>query len=162
MEIPKVTTSSHNYLIFNANQNPDLANDKDVDLVVCSVRVDSHLPTISPSLKAGKDVLVEWPLGKNLAEAEALLKLKNEGGVKNAIVDLQGRQSPVVLKIKELVESGRIGNVLSTTWTGAAGAGGGTITKAYQYITQREVGGNLMTIHVGHSIDYLQAGNFLP
>ncbi|TVY48649.1 Galactose/lactose metabolism regulatory protein [Lachnellula occidentalis] len=108
-----------------AYSNPeDIANDKDIDLVVCSVRVDRHLATISPSLKAGKDVLVEWPLGKNLAEAEELLKLKNEGGVKNAVVDLQARQAPIVKKVKELVDSGKIGKVFSTTWTAAAGLGG--------------------------------------
>jgi len=103
-------------------------------------------------------VLVEWPLGKNLAEAEELLKLKNQGGVKNAVVDLQGREAPIVKEVRELIESGKIGKVLSTTWAGAAGAGGGTITQAYQYISQREVGGNLVTIHFGHSIDYIQAG----
>ena len=129
---------------------------------MCSVRVDRHFPTIAPSLKAGKDVLVEWPLGKNLAEAEKLLKLKNEGGVKNAVVDLQAREAPIIKKVKELIESGKIGKVLSTTWIGAAGAGGGTITQAYQYIAKREVGGNLVTIHFGHAIDYIQAGKCFP
>ncbi|TVY36898.1 Galactose/lactose metabolism regulatory protein [Lachnellula subtilissima] len=141
-----------------AYANPeDIANDKDIDLVVCSVRVDRHYATIAPSLKAGKDVLVEWPLGKNLAEAEELLKLKNEGGVKNAVVDLQARQAPFVKKIKELLDSGTIGKVLSSTWTGAAGLGGASIMAAYQYIAKRDVGGNIVTIHFGHSIDYIQA-----
>jgi predicted dehydrogenase len=105
-------------------------------------------------------VLVEWPLGKNLAEAEELLKLKNEGGVKNAVVDLQARQAPIVKKLKEVIESGKIGKVLSSTWTAAGGAFAGTITQAYEYISQREVGGNMVTIHFGHSIDYIQAGNY--
>ncbi|KAL2070662.1 hypothetical protein VTL71DRAFT_13688 [Oculimacula yallundae] len=135
----------------------DLAKDKDVDLVVCSVRVDRHLPTISPSLKAGKDVYVEWPLGKNLAEAKELLRLKNEGGVKTAVVGLQGRQSPVVKKIKQLVDEGRVGKVLSSSWMGQGGNMGPTVQENYAYIGQREVGGNLVTIHFGHSIDYIQA-----
>jgi predicted dehydrogenase len=75
------------------------------DLVVCSFRVDRHLKTVGPSLKAGKDVYVEWPLGKNLHEAQVLLRLKNEGKVKNAVVGLQGRQAPIVRKVKELIES---------------------------------------------------------
>lgn len=146
--------------IINKNlMSTDLAKDKDIDLVVCSVRVDRHLPTISPSLKAGKDVLVEWPLGKNLAEAEELLRLKNEGGVKTAVVDLQARQAPIVKKLRDVIESGKIGKVLNSTWTAAGGGLGATITQAYEYLTQREVGGNLVTIHFGHSIDYIQAGN---
>jgi predicted dehydrogenase len=67
-----------------------------VDFVVCSVRVDRHLSTIAPALNAGKDVFVEWPLGKSAAEARELLKLKNDGGVKTAIVGLQARQALVV------------------------------------------------------------------
>ncbi|TVY80456.1 Galactose/lactose metabolism regulatory protein GAL80 [Lachnellula suecica] len=134
----------------------DIANDKDVDLVVCSVRVDRHLPTISPSLRAGKDVLVEWPLGKNLAEAEELLALKNVGGVKNAVVDLQARQAPIVRKAKELIEQGKIGSVLSSTWTGAAGTFGAGYGKSYEYLGRREVGGNMVTIHFGHAVDYVQ------
>lgn len=102
------------------NAKKDLAKDPNIDLVVCSVRVDRHLPTISPSLKAGKDVYVEWPLGKDLAEAEELLRLKNEGKVKHATVGLQARQAPIIKTVKKLIADGEIGKVLSSTWTGAA------------------------------------------
>ncbi|KAG4439576.1 hypothetical protein IFR05_004924 [Cadophora sp. M221] len=135
----------------------ELAQDKDVDLVVCSVRVDRHFPTISPSLKAGKNVFVEWPLGKNLAEARELLRLKNEGGVGTAVVGLQGRQSPVVKKVKQLVDEGRVGKLLSSSWMGQGGNLGPTVHEGYSYLGNRKVGGNLMTIHFGHSIDYIQA-----
>jgi len=134
----------------------DLANDKDVDLVVCSVRVDRHLETISPALKAGKDVFVEWPLGASASQARELLKLKKEGGVKKAVVGLQARRAPIVHKVKELIDAGKIGKVLSSTWSGTAGALGLDATQAYEYIGRREVGGNLVTIHSGHSWDYIQ------
>jgi predicted dehydrogenase len=104
----------------------ELANDPEVDLVVCTVRVDRHLATIGPSLKAGKDVFVEWPLGKSAKDARELLRLKNEGKVKNGVVGLQGRQAPAVKTLKGLVENGRIGKVLSSSWSGAAGALGGS------------------------------------
>lgn len=82
-----------------------------MDLVVCSVRVDRHVQTITHSLRAGKNVYVEWPLGANLTEAEELLKLKNEHGVKNATVGLQARQAPIIRKLKELIDGGRVGKV---------------------------------------------------
>jgi predicted dehydrogenase len=104
----------------------ELAKDPEIDLVVCSVRVDRHLATIRPSLKAGKDVYVEWPLGKSLAEAKELLKLKNEGGVKKAVVGLQARQAPLIKKLKELIQEGRIGEVYSSTWVGQGSVGGET------------------------------------
>lgn len=109
----------------------ELAKDKDIDLVICSVRVDRHLATIGPSLKAGKNVYVEWPLGKNLSEAKELLSLKNEGGVKTAVVGLQGRHSPVVKAVKKLVDEGRVGKVLSSSWMGQGGNLGPTVQEAY-------------------------------
>ncbi|PBP17460.1 oxidoreductase [Diplocarpon rosae] len=113
----------------------DLAKDADVDLVVCSVRVDRHFQTVSPSLKAGKDVYVEWPLGKNLAEAKELLHLKNHGGSQRTVVGLQARQAPILKEIKNLLAAGRIGTVLSSTWTGQGGNLGPTVMEAYAYVT---------------------------
>jgi len=79
-----------------------------------------------------------------------------EGKVKNAIVGLQAREAPIVKKVTELVNSGKIGRVLSSVWTAQAGMGGKTVGESIAYILRREVGGNLVTIHFGHSVDYVQ------
>lgn len=100
--------------------------------------------------------MVEWPLGKSAAEARELLKLKNEGGVKSAEVVLQGRRAPIVLKVKSLVESGVIGKILSSTVSAQVGNGGPTTTKQARYLGDKEVGGNLFTIHFAHAVDQLQ------
>ena len=123
---------------------------------MCSVRVDRHFPTIAPSLRAGKNVFVEWPLGKSASEARELLKLKNDGGVKTAVVGLQARQAPIIAKIKSLISSGAIGEVLSSTWAGQGTNGGPTMTEGAKYLGDKEVGGNLVTIHLGHAVDYVQ------
>lgn len=38
----------------------DLANDAEVDLVVCTVNAPLHAPTIRPSIAAAKRLFVEW------------------------------------------------------------------------------------------------------
>ena len=53
----------------------DLASDNDVDLIVVSVGVAQHYTLTKPAILAGKDVFVEWPLGKTAVEAEELTKL---------------------------------------------------------------------------------------
>jgi len=68
----------------------DIARNPDVELIVCSVRVDRHRAALTPSSKAGKNTVVEWPVGKSAAKARELPRLKNEGGVKSAEVSLQG------------------------------------------------------------------------
>ena len=91
-----------------------LAADPDVDLVVCSVRVDLHFDSVEPSVKAGKEIFVEWPLAHNLDKATKLQShSQNDGGA----IGLQRRLSPIIVKVNELVQSGRIGQVLSSSFS---------------------------------------------
>lgn len=86
--------------------------------------------------------------------------MKNEGGVKNAIVGLQGRQSPFIKKIKVLVDEERVGKVLSSTWMGQAGHLGGSTPEGMGILASRKEGGNLVSIHFGHAVDYIQCGMY--
>lgn len=76
----------------------DLAADPDVQLVLCSTRVDKHYETSLPSVKAGKDVFVEWPLAENGAKAGELAKAAREAGGRT-IVGLQVSTSPLKFKL---------------------------------------------------------------
>ena len=127
----------------------DLADDPEIDLVVCSVRVDRHYETIVPSLKAGKDIFCEWPLGKDLAEAQEMEEIAKSKGVRT-VVGLQVWQSPFVNKVKEIVESGQIGKVLSTTFVGNPGFFGLNEPEFVAYTQDRKIGGNMVTIYFIH------------
>lgn len=138
--------------------NPqDLANDPDIDLVVCSTRVDVHYKTIKPSVEAGKDVFVEWPLTSNVQDSEELVRLANQKKIKT-MIGLQGRVSPIYLKVKEMIEGGRIGEVLSSSIT-ASGATKyrDSIGESLTYFFDRHVGGNLFTIYIGHLTDSISS-----
>ncbi|KAF2876681.1 oxidoreductase [Massariosphaeria phaeospora] len=130
----------------------DLAADRDIDLVVCSVRVDKHYKTLLPSLKAGKDIFCEWPLAKDAKEAEEMLAIAKEKGVKT-LVGLQAHQSPALKKIKDVIDSGRIGKVLSSTFHGTPKSFGATDMEATAYMQDRKVGGNMLTIYGIHSLE---------
>ncbi|KAL6699495.1 hypothetical protein J3F84DRAFT_404543 [Trichoderma pleuroticola] len=93
----------------------DIANDPDVDLVVVSVHVSRHHLLAFPALKAKKQVFCEWPLGVTTAEAEEMAQLAK--GLK-VVTGLQFRADPLITKAKQLVDSGAIGQVTSTTATG--------------------------------------------
>jgi predicted dehydrogenase len=101
-----------------AYDNPSaIAKDPNVDIVAVSVNVPEHYKLIVPALEAGKDVFSEWPLARNLSEAEELVKLAKAKGVKT-VVGLQARQNPAIIKAKEIIESGKLGRVLGTTMYG--------------------------------------------
>ena len=127
-----------------------------VDLVVCTTRVDLHYDTIKPSLVKGKDVYCEWPLASNVEHAEELYALAKEKNART-MIGLQGQLSPIVLKVKFLIEQeNKIGRVLSSSIIAA----GGTRTRdsmieGLKYFTRRYVGGNMVTIGFGHMIDFV-------
>ncbi|KAK4119500.1 NAD(P)-binding protein [Parathielavia appendiculata] len=133
-----------------------LAADRDVDLVVCNTRVDKHFETVVDSVKNGKDVYVEWPLAQDAKHARELVGLSREAGGRS-VVGLQGVVAPVVLKLRGLLEEGRIGKVLSSELRVFGGLGDrATVPEGLAYFTQREVGGNVYTIGFAHVFDMVQ------
>ncbi|KAK3693134.1 hypothetical protein B0T22DRAFT_400902 [Podospora appendiculata] len=133
-----------------------LAADPDVDLVVCNTRVDKHAETIRPSLAAGKSVYSEWPLAQDAAHARDLAAVAAKSDART-VVGLQGRVAPLTVKVKALVQSGRIGKVLSSELRATGGSNDrDVLPPGLAYFTQREVGGNFYTIGVGHLFDLVQ------
>lgn len=129
----------------------DLAKDPNVDLVVVCVIVDKHYRLAKPALLAGKDVFVEWPLGASTAEAEDLTKIAKETGSKT-IMGLQARASPLVLKVKDLVQSGKIGKVLNSIVIGQISTLGafGTWPENATYYTNFDSGANGYYVSFAH------------
>jgi predicted dehydrogenase len=129
----------------------DLANDSDIQLAVAVTRVDVHYDTIKPSVAAGKDAFVEWPLAENAQRAGELADLAKQRGIKT-LVGIQARVSPVVLKIKELIHSGRIGKVLSSQVSGCSPyVERYRVSEGLSYFLDKKIGGNPMSIGYAHS-----------
>lgn len=91
-----------------------LVRDPNVDLVVVSVKTPEHYRLAKPALEGQKDVFVEWPLGANLKQAEELAALAKSQNVRN-VIGLQARQAPAILKAKEMIVAGKLGDILGTT-----------------------------------------------
>lgn len=135
--------------------NPaQLAADPDVDVVICNTRVDSHYDTIIPSVRAGKDVYVEWPIAGTKEHIREIVDAARTSGSRVA-VGLQRRWAPPVLKVGELVDGGkgRLGKVLSSEVRVFGGSRDREILpKGLRYFSQREIGGNVIVIGVGHGM----------
>ncbi|CAK5265992.1 unnamed protein product [Mycena citricolor] len=134
----------------------ELAADADVQLVVCCTRVDKHFGTVLASVKAGKDAFVEWPLAHDVQHAKQLADAAKAAGGRT-MVGFQGRVGSLPLKLKEIIEEGRIGKVLSTELR----VSGGTyerdiIPSTFEYVMKRSYGGTIVTIFGGHLFDIVQ------
>ena len=133
----------------------DLANDPNVDLYVVSTRADTHYSVALPALKAGKNIYVEWPLAASTVEAKEMLQLAQQKKLQT-IVGLQGRASPSIAKVKQLVDSGHLGEIHSVNFQGAIHIWqNNAVGNKYSYFMDRKVGGNLLTIYGGHILDSL-------
>ncbi|KAF2713024.1 putative oxidoreductase [Pleomassaria siparia CBS 279.74] len=133
----------------------DLAADPDIDLVICNTRVDKHFETILPSVKAGKNVYVEWPIASNTTDIDTLVAAARKSGSRVA-VGLQNRWAPQVFKLEELLHGGKLGKVLSSDLRVIGGTDDREIlvTKG-KYFAQREIGGNVIVINFGHVLDFV-------
>jgi predicted dehydrogenase len=134
----------------------ELAKSDHVDTVVVTVRVPEHYDIIATALELKKDVISEWPLANGAKEAELLAKLAKSNDVKTGVV-LQARKSPVIIKAKELVESGAIGRIISSNMIARTSNWGQFFERneKEEYALSDENGANLLTIVGGHNLDAL-------
>lgn len=132
----------------------ELVSSPDVDLTVVSVRVPLHYNIIKEAFSAGKSVLSEWPLGKNLKEAEELANMAKEKSLEGYIM-LQSRTVPAIRYVRDFISSGNIGEVLSTSMIGSGIIYGEYILKANDYTTDPENGTGMINVTFGNAVDAL-------
>lgn len=128
----------------------------EIDLVVIAVNVSKHFEVAKAAIEAGKNILCEWPLGRNLAEAETLAKLASTGHVRT-FIGLQGRSAPAVRYARDLVANGTVGKLLSTHIVGtcADDLWLGLLAPEYELTADPKSGNSLLAIPVGHAMDML-------
>ncbi|MCO5215635.1 MAG: Gfo/Idh/MocA family oxidoreductase [Thermomicrobiales bacterium] len=86
----------------------DVVNDAGIDAVIVATPPYLHHQMVIAALEAGKHVLCEKPLARNLAEARDMVRLAERAGVV-AMVDHQYRYLPIRRRVKELIDEGYIG-----------------------------------------------------
>lgn len=93
------------------NDYHDLLADPALNAVVVATPVGTHYPIAREALLAGKHVLVEKPLTAAVCQAEELIDLAERGGL-TLMVDHTFVYTGAVRKIKEIVNSGELGDLL--------------------------------------------------
>lgn len=88
----------------------ELVNDPDVDAAVLVTPDQYHLEMTVAFLRAGKDVLCEKPMALTMEECEEMMQVEKETGRKLMIGQVC-RCTPAFVMTKELIESGRIGEL---------------------------------------------------
>ena len=89
----------------------ELLRRPDIDVIHVCVPHYLHAPVSIAALKAGKHVLCEKPMGMTLEEAEAMAQAASGSG-KALSICFQNRFNGASRRMKEIIESGRLGAVV--------------------------------------------------
>jgi len=83
---------------------------KDIDLIDIASPNDTHAEIAVAAARAGKMVMCEKPLGRNAAEAEAMVAAVEAAKVPNSVW-YNYRRVPAVVLLKDLIDKGTLGRV---------------------------------------------------
>ena len=83
-----------------------------IDVICICTPSGLHASYSVMAAKAGKHVIVEKPMALNLAEADEVIRACQDNGVKMEVIS-QLRFTPVVRKLKEAVDSGLLGRIVT-------------------------------------------------
>ena len=125
----------------------------DVEAVSVCVRVPLHYEMVMAALEAGKHVYCEWPLGVTVAQAEEMASTARQKGVLH-MVGLQLRSNPVLLRLKELIEEGYVGEMLSVRME-ACVSNSPYVHPRLAWEVDGNLGAHVLSIPGGHTLDVI-------
>lgn len=96
---------------FYTSEYADLLNDKELDAIAIALGTSFHFKFAKEALMAGKNIYVEKPFTSSVEEAEILKELANKMNLKIHVNHIMVYH-PIVRKIKDLITSGDIGDIL--------------------------------------------------
>lgn len=122
---------------------------EDIDLVIIATPNQWHKKYAIAAMKAGKNVVIEKPVVMNVAEMEELIKCQKETG-KLCTVHQQRRHDSDYQVLKEIISSGKIGNITTIESTVAGERG-----VCFGWRADPESGGGMLYDWGVHLIDQI-------
>ena len=89
-----------------------LAGPRLADALVLCTQDRQHVPQAIPALRKGYDILMEKPISPDLAQCKEILAVARETGRKVVVCHVL-RYAPFYRKIKEVLDSGVLGDLMS-------------------------------------------------
>jgi predicted dehydrogenase len=135
----------------------ELINDPEVDAVYVATPPDSHRDYVVRVARAGKHVYVEKPMARTALECEEMISACDEAGV-GLFVAYYRRAQPRFATVKELLDSGRIGELRSVSIRNERPApSGGADDEGWRVDPQISGGGHFVDLgsHILDLLDWL-------
>ncbi len=131
----------------------DMIAHPEIEAVSVCVRVPLHHEMVMAAVEAGKHVYCEWPLGVTVAEAEEMASRARRKGISH-MVGLQLRNNPVLLRLKELIGEGYVGEMLSVRMD-ACVSSSPYVHPRLAWEVDGAKGAHVLSIPGGHTLDVI-------
>ena len=124
----------------------DLVADGEVELVVVAAPTHLHADWTVAALAAGKHVLCDKPMARDLAECDRMIAAERKSGRTLAIFQNR-RFAPGFLKVRQVAASGALGRILLVRATVA------DFRRRWDWQTVRALGGGMLRNFGAHRLD---------
>ncbi|WP_163714241.1 Gfo/Idh/MocA family protein [Mangrovibacterium lignilyticum] len=134
-----------------------LINDPEINAIYVATPPGTHAEYAIKAMQAGKPVYVEKPMATNFAECQKMLKVSKETGMPLNVAYYR-RTLPAYLKVKELIEAGTLGDILTVSITlhkAAEESDKNPETNQNWRVDPKIAGGGLFYDLASHQLDYL-------
>lgn len=128
---------------------------EEVALVVVSAPPHLHHAVTLAALRAGKHVICEKPMAMNASQAREMTELAAARPQQLAIIDHELRFNPTRRRMKDLIDSGYVGDIYHVTATVAAGFRHAA-QRPWNWWAEKSKGGGLLGALGSHAIDQLR------
>lgn len=132
----------------------DLVRSPAVDAVAVTVKVPEHRAIVLAALEAGKHVYCEWPLGRNVGEAQEMAAAVAPG--LHAAIGLQALSAPAVRAAAGLVRAGTLGRPRVIRCFSPTIGWGPDAPPFYAYLQDKRNGATLERVVGGHTFALLE------
>jgi len=133
----------------------ELVRDPAVEAVVVAAPPHLHHPMAIAALEAGKHVLCEKPMARNLAEARDMVRIADRAGVV-AMVNHQLRFLPVRARIKELIDEGYLGEPHAASVVVHRSSLNDPYGRPFGWLMEQEKAGGMLGAVGSHHVDALR------
>jgi predicted dehydrogenase len=126
---------------------PELVADGEVELVIVATPSQLHAGDTISALRAGKHVLVEKPMARDLAEVDEMIGVA-QGTGQILTVNQNYRYAADFQKVKEVIESGVLGRILEIRIAVHQ------FRRRWDWQTLKRYGGGILNNHGAHVVDW--------
>lgn len=133
----------------------DVVNDPGVDAVIIATPPYLHHQMVIAAIEAGKHILCEKPLARNLAETRDMASLAERTQVV-AMVNHQYRYLPIRRRVKELIDEGYIGEPQSASMIVFNSSLADPDATRFTWLMEADKAGGMLRAFGSHYIDTLR------